>query len=113
MYGADIWMVEIGGRAGFAQEPADGCLAIKRTCGKQFDGNLAIQFCVFGQVNLTHPTNTELRKNFVAAEFCSGRKSVFGGHAEESGIDKSWVELPGVSAGSLCCLISTWFAVCC
>jgi hypothetical protein len=65
---ADVRMVQRGHRAGLAREPF-GEFGLR--C---LDRNNSVQAGVAGPVDLAHSTGADRRKDFVGAEFVSGRE---------------------------------------
>jgi len=57
--GADIGMVQSGGRTRFAPEAFQGLVISREVFGKELQGDLAAQGQVFGLVDHTHPAASE------------------------------------------------------
>ncbi len=68
----DVRMVEGGDGAGFAFEAGGEFGVGREVCGKNLDGDDAIEASVAGAVNLSHSASAEGGLNFVWTEFGAG-----------------------------------------
>ena len=72
--GRNVWMVERGEDLGFALKPLDFLGIPCDVSWEDFDSYRPTQLAVPGAIDLTHPTNTELRDDFVSSQPSSRRK---------------------------------------
>src|SRR6516165_11154566 len=88
--GADVGMVQGGGRAGFAAKSFQSLWVFRKVIRKEFESNVAAKFGVFGLIDHTHSATTKLFDNAVvrdglADEGIGVRHSgaILGGHLEQ------------------------------
>ena len=72
MQRADVGMVQLGDRAGLALEPRADVGVIRNVRREDLDGDRSIEPRVGGFIDLTHPTRTDRRKNFVRSQLRAG-----------------------------------------
>ena len=61
-------MIEPGSGACFFGETAHSILVFGEGAREKFQRDLALEHCVFGQVNFAHPAGTERGKNAITSE---------------------------------------------
>ena len=66
--GANVWMVQGGGRFSFALESSDGLGIAGKLIGQEFDGNEAMQPRVLGLVDDTHPASAQFLDDAVVRD---------------------------------------------
>jgi hypothetical protein len=65
---ADVGMIELGDRSGFAVEALAELQVASETLGKNLDGDDAIEASVLGLVDFAHPARAQRGEDFVRAE---------------------------------------------
>jgi hypothetical protein len=73
VYGADIGLIESGGRTSLAPKALDGVGIGGAFFGKKFESNTATEACVLGLVNDAHAAATEFMRDAVMAELPAGK----------------------------------------
>ena len=68
----DMRMIKRGKELCFALEACQTFLVVREHLGQYFDCHVALQVCVAGLVDLTHPTGAEQVEDFIRPEMCSG-----------------------------------------
>src|SRR5215475_11005449 len=67
----DVRVVERRGGAGFLLEAEQTVRILGELGGQDFDGDLATESRVFGQIDLAHSACAELRYNLIMVEACA------------------------------------------
>src|SRR5262249_7735897 len=75
---ADVRMVDGGGKARLSVEPIENRLPVRFAEVRHLEGDRAAQLGVFGKVDCTHPTLTQLLEDGVAAKLL--RQFLLHGH---------------------------------
>src|SRR5262249_19182932 len=81
----DVWVIESAGSLGLCLEAVKSGLIARKFGRKEFDGNLTFESRIAGQIDLGHPTRSQMCENLIAIKpgTASEGHKFRGSHPEE------------------------------